>query len=45
VSWFEEHSAVRCLLLILYYFAVIVGLVVMYSRGDFATPPFVYQGF
>jgi hypothetical protein len=33
------------LLLILYYFAVIIGLIVMYGRGDFSTPPFVYQGF
>jgi hypothetical protein len=33
------------LLLILYYFAVIVGLILMYGRGDFSTPPFVYQGF
>jgi hypothetical protein len=32
-------------LLILYYFAIIAGLIVMYGRGDFSTPPFVYQGF
>jgi hypothetical protein len=31
--------------LILYYFAIIAGLIVMYGRGDFSTPPFVYQGF
>jgi hypothetical protein len=45
VSWLEEHSTLRCGLLILYYFAVIAALIVMYGRGDFSTPPFVYQGF
>jgi hypothetical protein len=24
---------------------VIAGLIAMYGRGDFSTPPFVYQGF
>jgi len=32
-------------LLILYYFTIVVILIVMYGRGDFSTPPFVYQGF
>ncbi len=32
-------------LLILYYLAVIAGLIIIYGRGDFSTPPFVYQGF
>jgi hypothetical protein len=45
VSWFEKHPALRRALLILYYFAIIVALIVMYGRGDFSTPPFVYQGF
>jgi hypothetical protein len=29
----------------LYYFAIVVALILMYGRGDFSTPPFVYQGF
>ncbi|PYK64785.1 MAG: teichoic acid D-Ala incorporation-associated protein DltX [Verrucomicrobia bacterium] len=45
MSWIEKHPTLRRLLLILYYFAVIVVLIVMYGRGDFSTPPFVYQGF
>jgi hypothetical protein len=45
VSWIEEHPTLWRVLLILYYFAVIAGLIVMYGRGDFSTPPFVYQGF
>jgi hypothetical protein len=32
-------------LLVLYYFAIVATLIVMYGRGDFSTPPFVYQGF
>jgi hypothetical protein len=31
--------------LILYYLGVIAGLILIYGRGDFSTPPFVYQGF
>jgi len=45
VSWIAKHPMLRQLFLILYYFAVIVGLILMYGRGDFSTPPFVYQGF
>jgi len=45
VSWIEAHPGLQRVLLILYYFAVIAGLIVMYGRGDFSTPPFVYQGF
>jgi hypothetical protein len=45
VSWIEEHPRLWRVLLILYYFAVIAGLIVRYGRGDFSTPPFVYQGF
>jgi hypothetical protein len=45
VSWLDKHPILRRVLLILYYFAVIVGVIIMYGRGDFSTPPFVYQGF
>jgi hypothetical protein len=45
VSWLEGYPRLRRVLLILYYFAIIAGLIVMYGRGDFSTPPFVYQGF
>ncbi len=36
---------VHLVLLTLYYLAIILGLVLLYGRGDFSTPPFVYQGF
>ncbi len=35
----------RVVLLTLYYLAIIAGLIVMYGRGNFTTPKFVYQGF
>jgi hypothetical protein len=28
-----------------YYLAILVGLIVLYGKGDFSTPPFIYQGF
>jgi hypothetical protein len=43
--WFEAHPRTRVALLTLYYLAIIGGLVVLYGRGNFSTPPFVYQGF
>jgi hypothetical protein len=40
----EKPWAVRAWL-VLYYLAIIAGLLVLYGRGDFSTPAFVYQGF
>ncbi|HEY7002124.1 MAG TPA: hypothetical protein VH330_10310 [Candidatus Udaeobacter sp.] len=45
MSWATAHPALCRALLVLYYLAIIAGLIVMYGRGDFSTPPFVYQGF
>ena len=45
MTWFARHPRVHRVLMILYYLAVIVVLIAMYGRGDFRTPPFVYQGF
>ncbi len=44
-AWLEAHPGVRFTLLTMYYLGVIAGLVVLYGRGDFSTPSFVYQGF
>ena len=35
----------RAGLLTVYYLAIVIGLILMYGRGDFSTPAFVYQGF
>jgi hypothetical protein len=45
VNWLDRHPAVYRVLLILYYLVVILALIAIYGRGDFRTPPFVYQGF
>lgn len=44
-AWLEVHPLTRTVLLTLYYLAIIGGLAVIYGRGDFSTPPFVYQEF
>jgi hypothetical protein len=31
--------------LLLYYLAILLGLLLIYGRGDFTTPHFIYQGF
>jgi hypothetical protein len=36
---------VRSGALLLYYLAILIGLLVIYGRGDFSTPHFIYQGF
>ena len=44
-AWLEAHPRTRTALLALYYLAIIAGLVAIYGRGDFSTPPFIYQEF
>lgn len=39
------HRTTPPLLLALYYLAVLLGLIVLYGRGDFSTSGFIYQGF
>ena len=36
---------VRGFLLTLYYLAILAGLFLMYGKGDFSAPKFIYQGF
>jgi hypothetical protein len=43
--WVESRAWLWRLLLIVYYLGVIAGLIAMYGRGDFSTPPFIYQAF
>jgi hypothetical protein len=44
-AWLEAHPRTRVALIAVYYMAIIAGLVALYGRGDFSTPPFVYQEF
>lgn len=40
-----KNPTLRFVALLFYYLAIIAGLIALYGRGDFSTPPFVYQGF
>lgn len=31
--------------MLVYYLAILLGLLLIYGRGDFSTPHFIYQGF
>ena len=44
-QWLQNRPRTRIALMTIYYLGVIVGLVLLYGRGDFSTPSFVYQGF
>ena len=35
----------RMILMVLYYLAILAGLVILYGKGNFSTPSFIYQGF
>jgi len=43
--WVAHHPGVRIAGLTLYYLSIIVTLILLYGRGEFSTPPFVYQDF
>ena len=45
LSAFLQRPAVRQTLLVFYYLGIIAALIYLYGRGDFTTPPFVYQDF
>ena len=44
-NWPDRHPRARLALTTLYYLAVIITLLLMYGRGNFETPEFVYQEF
>lgn len=39
------RERIRVSLKTLYYLAIVIGLLVYYSRGNITMPNFVYQGF
>jgi len=43
-EWFARPR-VRFVVLTAYYLGILVGLIALYGKGDFSTPPFVYQNF
>ena len=42
---FAGRPVLRRVALVLYYLFIVLTLILMYGRGDFSTPPFVYQEF
>ncbi len=42
---FFTNPWVRGVLLLFYYLMIIAVLIIMYGRGNFSTPSFIYQGF
>ena len=45
IQKFFTNPWIQGILLTLYYLAIIIGLILMYGKGDFSTPKFIYQGF
>ena len=43
-QWFARPR-VRFVVLTAYYLGILAGLLALYGRGDFSTPPFIYQYF
>jgi D-Ala-teichoic acid biosynthesis protein len=43
-EWFAQPW-VRFVALTIYYLGILVGLIAIYGKGDFSTPPFIYQNF
>ena len=41
----RTHETVIMLARTLYYLAILAGLLLLYGKGDFSTPSFIYQGF
>ncbi len=40
-----NNPRIRVIALTLYYLAILFGLILLYGKGDFSTPPYIYQGF
>jgi hypothetical protein len=40
-----KQPALRLLVLLLYYAAILAAVIYFQTHGNFSTPPFVYQGF
>ena len=40
-----NNPHVRTIALTLFYLAILLALIALYGRGNFSTPPFIYQGY
>ena len=41
----SQNWLIRTGALVLYYLAILLGLLLLYGNGDFSAPEFIYQGF
>ncbi len=41
----RANGTARTALVAVYYLVILAGLILLYGRGDFSTPGFIYQGF
>jgi hypothetical protein len=44
MRWFARPW-VRFVALTIYYLGIMAGLIALYGKGNFSTPPFIYQNF
>jgi D-Ala-teichoic acid biosynthesis protein len=44
LAW-RANPWLRGTTLVIFYLAILLGLVLLYGKGDFSTPAFIYQGF
>ena len=45
ITEFCTRPWVKSVILTLYFLAILIGLILLYGKGDFSTQSFVYQGF
>ncbi len=45
ITRMRTNAAFKTLLIVVYYLLIIGGLLILYGKGNFSTPPYIYQGF
>ena len=45
ITTVSNNQHVRRIALVLCYLAILIALIVMYGKGDYSAPSFVYQNF
>jgi hypothetical protein len=45
LSELSARPGARFVALTVYYLGILAGLVALYCRGNYSTPPFIYQNF
>lgn len=45
ITTLRRDMRLRVVALAILYLAIVLGLIVLYGKGDFSTPPFIYQGY